>query len=147
MWLGVVVVAVTVAGCVGLYLKSGGRATNADDCRVAREMIDYNKSQSAFFADAFDWEEGREASVDDYRRWADQMRAYSTQINAPEVSTPAARLAVGADELVALLVQARADTSVPADPSAPPRWAQRYGELATQFHDDLVALSDACSKR
>lgn len=148
-WIGLVVavVAVALAGFGGLFAVSGGRLSASGmqaDCRVAREMIEYNKSQGEFFADTFDPEEEREASVDDYRKWADQLRTYSTQISAPEVSEPASRLVTGADALVGLVEQARQDTSVPADPSAPPPWAQRYGELAEQFHDDLVALNDVC---
>ncbi|MBU8820947.1 hypothetical protein KL864_34370 [Mycolicibacterium goodii] len=143
MWGGLaVVVAAALAGLAGLYVLSGGRLSASEtqtDCQVAREFIAYNKSQGEFFTDAFDSEEDREASVDDYRKWAEQLRTYSTQISAPEVSAPATQLAATADEFVELVEQVRADKSVPADPSAPPPWAQRYAELAEQFHDDLVS--------
>ncbi|WP_431236060.1 hypothetical protein ACQ856_30235 (plasmid) [Mycolicibacterium psychrotolerans] len=112
-------------------------------CQVAREMIAYNKSQTRLLDASFNLEQQREASVDDYRVWAAHLRTYSARISTPELSPPAGRLADEADQLVKLVEQVRADTSVP-DPSAPPPWLKPYAQIARQFHDNLAALDRAC---
>lgn len=144
VWLGALVVVVVIgAAAAVLMVRHTGSHPNTD-CQVAREMIAYNKSQGKAFTDAFNPSQDREATVADYRKWADQMRSYSAQIHDPELSSYANQLAGEADQLVGLVQQARSDTSVPADPEAPPPWTQPYADLSKQFHGNLVALDHAC---
>jgi hypothetical protein len=144
-WSLAAVVILVVAGIVAAVLISSRH--DDGDCRVARSMIDYNKSQSQLLADAFNPDQDRQPAVSAYRAWADRLRQDSTRIAAPELAQHADRLADEADQLVGLVEEARTDKSVPADPDAPPPWAQPYAELSHQFHDNLVALDQACPKQ
>lgn len=114
------------------------------DCRVVLAMIDYNKSQGRVLANAFDPEQGKEASISDYQAWANQMRGYAARISSPKLAAHAHRLADQANSLAELIKQVRSDTSVSADPGAPPPWAQTYADLGKQFQKDLAALNSAC---
>jgi hypothetical protein len=107
-------------------------------------MIDYNKSQSRTLASAFEPEQGKDASVSDYQDWTNQMQGYAARINVPNLATHAHRLADHANKLTDLVKQVRSDTSVPADPGAPPLWAQPYADLSKQFQSDLMDLNNAC---
>lgn len=144
-WSLAAVVVLVAAGIVAAVMISSRH--DDGDCEVARSMIDYDKSQGQLLADAFDPDQDREPAVSAYRAWADQLRQDSTRIAAPELSQHADRLAAEADQLVGLVEEARADKSAPADPDAAPPRAQPYAELSRQFHDDLVALDQACPKQ
>lgn len=109
-------------------------------------MTDYNTSQSEILANAFNPDTGQQPSVDDYRRWANQLSTYSVQIHDTAIAKNATTLADEAHQLVVLVDQARSDTSAPADPEAPPPWVKPYSTLSKQFHDNLAALDAACPK-
>ena len=110
-------------------------------------MIDYNQSQGRILANAFDPEQVREASASDYQNWANQLKLCADRISAPDLAVQAHRLADDANRMVELVKQARSDTSVPADPGAPPSWAQPYADLSKQFRGDLAALNRSCPGR
>jgi hypothetical protein len=117
------------------------------DCQTARAMIDYNKSQDQLLANAFNPEAGTQPSLGDYQNWANHLHDFAARITAPELASHAHKLADDAERMVTLVTQARADTSVLADPSAPPPWAQPYSELAEDFHSQLIALDESCVAR
>jgi hypothetical protein len=106
-------------------------------------MIDYNKSQGRILANAFNPEQGHEASISDYQDWANHLQADAARISLPDIATHAHHLADDANKMVDLVKQVRSDTSVPPDPSAPPPWAQPYADLHKQFSNELVALNRA----
>lgn len=146
--ISVVVVAALVAGGLWVWQSDSPHAqSSSSDCDVARAMIDYNKTQSRSLADEFVPGQGTEASVSDYQTWANQMQGYAGRINDPKVASHAHQLADDANKMVDLVKQVRSDTSVPADPGAPPPWAQPYADLGKQFQGDLRALDSACPKR
>jgi hypothetical protein len=148
-WIAVAaaVAIVAVAGLGVLYtISRNGRAGAGDDCQVAREMIAYNKSQGQLLSASFNPEQEREASVDDYRLWAGRLHTYSARISAPEIAAPATRMAAEADQLVAFVEHIR-NTVPTEDPTAPMPGVQQYGDLARQFHDNLVALNQACPRQ
>lgn len=146
IWIGTASIAVVAAVVAGVLVWRANipQSQPATDCQVARAMIDYNKSQSRSLAKAFDPEQGKEASVSDYQNWASQMQGYASRIKAPDIAAHAQRLADEANQLTDLVKQARSDTSVPADPGAPPAWAQPYADLSKRFHSELTALNKAC---
>jgi hypothetical protein len=152
-WLWATVISVVLVAALvvaGLWLWQSDRPhsqSSSSDCAVARAMIDYNKTQSRSLADEFVPGQGKEASVGDYQNWADQMQGYAGRINDPKVASQAHQLADDANKMVDLVKQVRSATSVPADPGAPPPWAQPYADLGKQFHSDLKALDSACPKR
>lgn len=137
-------VVIVIGSLLGVLLMRHKDVESNSDCRAARAMIDYNKSQNQLFTNAFEPDQDREPSVADYRKWADQIHMYSTQIKDPNLSPHANGLADEANQFVSLVEQARADRSVPDDPSEPPPWARSYADLGNQFHDNLAALNDAC---
>lgn len=146
--ISVVVVAALVAGGLWVWQSDSPHAqSSSSDCDVARAMIDYNKTQSRSLADEFVPGQGTQASVSDYQTWANQMQGYAGRINDPKVASHAHQLADDANKMVDLVKQVRSDTSVPADPGAPPPWAQPYADLGKQFQGDLRALDSACPKR
>jgi hypothetical protein len=144
MWIGVVVVAAVIAGLAAWRFSMRQDQSAPSDCQVARNMIAYNKPQRQVLSRAFDPEQGREASVGDYQRWADHLRGDAARIASADLGVHARRLADDADKMVELVKKARSDTSVPADPGAPPSWAQPYADLSKQFRSELVALDRAC---
>lgn len=148
LWLTVIVIAILAATGVVLasqWLSAHDRAPS--DCDVVRTMTQYNKSQSQLLAKAFNPADGQEPGVDDYRKWADQLTAYSSQIHSPAIAKDAHNLAEEAHELVDLVTQARSDNSGPADPEAPPPWAKTYADLASRFHGSLTELNQACTNQ
>ncbi|WP_431240960.1 hypothetical protein ACQ86B_28985 (plasmid) [Mycolicibacterium aichiense] len=142
IWIAVAVVVVAL-GVVGVLVWRDRHVGANADCRTARELIAYNKSQGQLMTASFDPDKDREASVDDYRVWAGRLHTYSAQISAPDIAAPATRLAAEADQMVGIVQQSRASTST-EDPTQPPPWAQQYADLAHQFHDNLAALDRAC---
>ena len=147
LWVSVVAGATAVAAALMVWrFNTPPSHKPPSDCQVVRAMIDYNKSQSRILANAFDPDQGKEPSVSDYQNWANQMQGYAARINAPNLAAQAQRLADEANKMTDLVKQARSDTSVPADPSAPPPWARPYADLSKQFHSDLAALNRACPK-
>lgn len=141
-WIAVAVAVIVLGGVGVLVWRDRHIGANAD-CRVAREMIAYNKSQGQLLDAAFNPEQDRQASIDDYRVWAGRLHTYSAQISAPDITAPASRLAGEADKLVGIVEQSRAGTST-EDPTKPPPWVQQYADLAHQFHDNLATLDHAC---
>jgi hypothetical protein len=130
-----------VAGIAVIYTVSRNGASA--DCTVAREMIAYNKSQDQLLNASFDPEQEREPSIDQYRQWAARLHTYSARISAPEIAAPAARMAAEADQMVGLVEKIRSG-SFAEDPLKPPPWVQQYADIARPFHDNLVALDQAC---
>jgi hypothetical protein len=143
-WIAVAVAAVIVVlGGVGVLIWRDRHGGSGGDCRVAREMIAYNKSQGQLLSASFDPGQEREPTIDDYRVWADRLHTYSALISTPEISAPATRLAAEADQLVQFVEKIRKTMST-QDPTAPLPGVQEYADLARQFHDNLVALDHAC---
>jgi hypothetical protein len=68
----------------------------------------------------------------------------AARITSADLAVHARRLVDDADKMVELVKKTRSDTSVPADPGAPPSWAQPYADLSKQFRSELVALDRAC---
>lgn len=107
-------------------------------------MIEYNQSQRDALASAFKPEQRAQASLADYQNWADRLKAYAASITDPQLAPHARRLGDEAQQFVSLNAQIRGDTSVPADPAAPPTWTDAYVDLNRQFSGELAALDKAC---
>ncbi len=144
-WVGAVaaIAGIVVALMVWRSAIHHGQSSSSD-CQVARAMIDYNKSQGRILANAFNPGQGREASISDYQDWANHLQGYAARMSLPDIASHAHHLADDANSLVELITRVRSDTSVPADPSAPPAWARPYADLHKQFGSELVALDKAC---
>jgi hypothetical protein len=144
-WVGAVVgIAVIVVALMVCRSSIHHGQSSSSDCQVARAMIDYNKSQGRILANAFNPEQGREASISDYQDWANHLQGYAARISLPGIATHAHHLADDANSMVELVKHVRSDASVPADPSAPPPWARAYANLHKQFGNELVALGKVC---
>lgn len=137
-------VAVLVVALVAWRFTTHHGQSSPSDCQVVRTMVDYNKSQGRILANAFNPEQGREASVSEYQDWANHLQDDAARITVPDLATHARLLADGANKMVELVTQVRSDTSVPADPGAPPWWVQPYADINKQFHSELGALNRAC---
>jgi hypothetical protein len=144
VWLGAISAVAMVLALAAWRVSTHHDQSSPSDCQVVRAMIDYNRSQGRILAGAFKPEQGSEASVSDYQDWANHLQGYAARIRASDLAIHAHRLADEANQMVELVKQVRSDTSVPADPGAPPSWAQPYAHLSTQFHSELVALNKAC---
>ena len=144
-WVGAVVAIAVIVMALVVWRSAIHRGqSSSSDCQVARAMIDYNKSEGRVLANAFNPEQGREASISDYQDWANHLQGYAARISLPDIATHAHHLADDANSMVELVKNVRSDTSVPADPSAPPPWARPYADLHKQFGNELVALDKAC---
>lgn len=146
-WTVAIIAAIIVIGLAGTAAWLTSRQhhpTRAPDCTTVRAMIDYNTAQTKQLGAAFNPEAGTQPSVTDYQNWSDHMGSYATSIHQPDLAAHATRLADQTRQLVALVAQARSDTTVPADPQAPPPWANAYNQLVKQTHTELVALDNAC---
>jgi hypothetical protein len=84
--------------------------------------------------------------VSDYQDWANHLQGYAARISASDLATHAHRLADDANKMVELVKEVRFDTSVPADPGAPPLWVQPYADLSKQFHGELVVPEQGLSR-
>jgi hypothetical protein len=136
----IVAVAVAVSGTWWLI----ERHRSQQPCSQVRAMIDYNKSQRDALANAFKPEQRTQASLAEYQNWADRLKAYAATITDPRLAPQARRLGDEAQQFVSLNAQIRSDTSVPADPAAPPPWTETYIDLNRRFSSDLAALDQAC---
>lgn len=143
---GSIALTLAVLGLCAAWWLTGSEQTKTD-CPAVRAMIDYNKSQSRILANAFNPEQGTQPSVSDYQNWANRLQSYASSVKDHDLAPHAHRLADEANQMVALVSQARNDTSVPADPQAPPPWAAPYAKLSQQFRAELQALDKACPSR
>jgi len=147
VWIaGPVTLIVIVVGIAAAWWLTSVDQTKPD-CPTVRAMIDYNKSKGRILANAFNPEQGTEPSVGDYQNWANHLQTYANSITDPDLAPHAHQLADEANQMVTLVRQARNDTSVPADPQAPPPWAEPYAKLSRQFRSELQALDKACPVR
>ena len=129
-----------------LAWRQGNTSDAHDDCSIARSLIDYNKAQNEKLRAAIDPDAGSQPSIDAYQAWAQQIRAYSTQIHRPDLVRHGQELADDAQQFVGLVQEIHSNHSVPAHPGEPPPGIQRYAYLTKQFHDNLAALDTACPK-
>jgi hypothetical protein len=132
------------AGIAAGQLSTHHNQDAPSDCLIVRNMISYNKFQGKAIADAFHPEQDHEARVSDYQQWADHLHGDAYRIRSADLAARAHRLADDATQMVDLIKQIRSDTTAPADPDAPPSWAQPYAELNKQFRAELQALNQAC---
>lgn len=144
-WVGAVAAIAAIVAALVVWRSAIHQGQSlSSDCQVARAMIDYNKTEGRVLANAFNPEQGQEASISDYQDWANHLQADAARISLPDIATHAHRLADDANSMVELVKHVRSDTSVPADPGAPPPWAKPYADLHQQFSNELVALNKAC---
>lgn len=141
--LGALIV-IGLAGTAAWLTSRQHHPDHSPDCATVRAMIDYNTAQAKQLGAAFNPEQDTQPPVSDYQNWADHLGGYAAAIHQPDLADHASRLADHARQMVVLVTHARSNTTVPADPQAPPPWTHAYSELAHQTHTELVALNTAC---
>ena len=132
-----------MAAAVATLVIQGCSSTKTDDsCGTARDMINYNKTQTEAIAAKSDPATGTEAGVADYQQWADQLKNYAGKTSGAQ-ATHAQKVADLAGQTVTLVQQARSNNSDPLV-AQPPEWVQKYSDTQIQFQRELSALKDSC---
>lgn len=141
-WLWLALATVVIAGAVsGFVALRHGTQSPKSDCQVVRDLIAYNKSQTAKFNE--DLTSDHQSTVAEYQPWADRLHEFTTQIDDPALKDHADRLTKSADQMVDLVRQGESGQLTPQDPLAPLP-TESYREVVEPMHNELVALDSAC---
>lgn len=139
-WIIGAVVLVTVSTVVVIFLvRAGGQS----DCETVRELLDYNKSQSKQIAGPSEPTMQQEAGIGDYEEWAQQVERYAARITDPALEGHAQRFADLANETVAVVKEARAETQQSLDRGVP-GWVEDYANIEAETRTELGALDSKC---